>query len=226
MTRRLPIALVLATACAHVSPALAQEAHVHGVSQVQIALEGESLHLAVYLPGLDTVGFEHGVVNEDQRAAVTGAVDRLRDTGRWLSFEPAEACAVVSAHVDAEAYGVNAGPASAVTPGTGGGPGAEPLRDRDHHRDHEHEHEQGAAPETAAPDPAHEDSAGEVGHGHDRHAGLTAVIEARCGQAPAALALGLAALFPSIGQIQADVITASGQDRVVLSAGQTRVPLR
>lgn len=61
------------------APALAQEhremgAHVHGVSKLELAMEGAKLSLNLHSPGADIVGFEYPAKSDDEKDAVEAAI--------------------------------------------------------------------------------------------------------------------------------------------------------
>ena len=73
---RLTTAL-LVTALA--APGLAGEtreldAHVHGVSELDVAFDGRTVVMELHAPGADIVGFEHAAESAEDRAAVDAAV--------------------------------------------------------------------------------------------------------------------------------------------------------
>lgn len=203
--------ILVCVACVQSHAAHAQAAHVHGVSRVEIAVEGNVLHLGVHVAGLDAVGFEHAAATDAQRAAVIDAAARLRSTAAWLAFEPADGCAVSTVSVEATGFDV------AVDARAGGGSG---------HSGHAaHGGEAGDAEHAGLAEHAeHAEHGDESDHGD--HAGFAAMIEARCPGEPSALHVRLGSVFPAIQQIEADLITAAGQGRVTLQGGETRIPLR
>lgn len=85
-----------------VSPLLAEEtrrldAHVHGVTEVQIATEGDKVEIRLHAPGADIVGFEHEATSKKDKAAVAAAIGRLSDAGSVLVLDPAAECTVEDA---------------------------------------------------------------------------------------------------------------------------------
>lgn len=87
--------------------------HEHGAARLDLALDGEALHLALDLPGMDALGFEHPPRTPQQNAALAQAKARLADTAALFIPTPAAACRAepgrVEAHgFDAEAQGEHA----------------------------------------------------------------------------------------------------------------------
>lgn len=95
--KRIALALLASTA-----PALAQEtreldAHVHGVTEVQIAVDGNELEIMLHSPGMDIVGFEHEASTDADKAAVEAAVAKLGDADAIVVPDPAAGCALEDA---------------------------------------------------------------------------------------------------------------------------------
>jgi hypothetical protein len=74
-------------------------AHVHGVSQLNIAVEGKEVEIELVSPAADIVGFEHAPETEADKAAVKKAADLL-GKGATVFLFPAEArCSLKEAAV-------------------------------------------------------------------------------------------------------------------------------
>ncbi|WP_421998440.1 zinc uptake protein ZrgA [Roseovarius confluentis] len=74
-----PIYLALAATTALAAPALAQDtreldAHVHGVSTVEIAVEHGAIEVNILSPGMDIVGFEHEASSAEDKEAIATAI--------------------------------------------------------------------------------------------------------------------------------------------------------
>jgi hypothetical protein len=76
------------------------EAHVHGESELTIAVEGNALAMELKAPGMDIVGFEHEPSTDEQKAAVEKAREALSDPLRLFVMSSAAGCAVTEAHVN------------------------------------------------------------------------------------------------------------------------------
>ena len=89
------------------SPAIAQEkrqldAHEHGVGELNIAFDGNSVAMELHAPGADIVGFEYAAKSAEDRAAVASAVATLARPLE-LFILPAEAeCTVTQASAELE----------------------------------------------------------------------------------------------------------------------------
>ena len=94
------------------APLLAEEtreldAHVHGVTEVRIAVEGGEVEITLHAPGMDIVGFEHEAVSDEDKAAVEDALARLEQAGSVVALDPAAECVLEDA--EAELHGGDAG---------------------------------------------------------------------------------------------------------------------
>lgn len=103
--RALPssFAAVLAVAVSTVSPAWASDRehgpHVHGVGQMNLAVEDKVVEIELTAPGMDLAGFEHAPRGEDDRRAVGAAVDKLKDAMGLFAFPAAAKCVLEEAEV-------------------------------------------------------------------------------------------------------------------------------
>jgi hypothetical protein len=77
------------------------DAHVHGVSHLQIAVEGARVEIELRSPGADIVGFEHAAASDADKAAQEKALERLREPAALFGFAGCTAVEV-KAHVGAE----------------------------------------------------------------------------------------------------------------------------
>lgn len=65
------------------SPVLqALPAHVHGKAQLQVAIEGNEIHLVLESPLDNFLGFEHSPKNDQQRQLVKSMAAQLRQAGK------------------------------------------------------------------------------------------------------------------------------------------------
>ncbi len=125
------------------SPVLAGEtreldAHEHGVSSLNIAVEGSTIAMELHAPGADIVGFEHAAKSEEDRAAVEAAVALLAQPLALFEMPQSAACSVVKAAAALE--------------------GEEP------HDDHDHAHDEAKHDDHADHDHDAHDHAGEATH--------------------------------------------------------------
>ncbi len=54
-------------------------AHVHGVAHINVALEGNELHIEFKSPAVNIIGFEHSPGTEMEKKAVREVVEMLKD---------------------------------------------------------------------------------------------------------------------------------------------------
>jgi hypothetical protein len=80
----------------------AQSAHVHGEGQVNIAIDGNRIFMALESPGADIVGFEYEARSSDEKAAVKQAIAQLGDPMLLVLFEADAGCAVRQAKAGIE----------------------------------------------------------------------------------------------------------------------------
>ena len=99
--------LLLACACAAGFAAGAasaaereQGAHVHGMGQLDVAVEGGTVDMRLELPGADVVGFEHAAASAEDKAAVAKAVAALKAGGALFAFPAAAQCRLATAKVE------------------------------------------------------------------------------------------------------------------------------
>ncbi|NKB22382.1 MAG: DUF2796 domain-containing protein [Alphaproteobacteria bacterium] len=73
--------------------AVAEEgAHQHGVSHLNIAIEGNHLEMELIVPGSDAVGFEHSPSTTEDRKAVQAAAKNFKDGMQLFVFSAAANC--------------------------------------------------------------------------------------------------------------------------------------
>ena len=76
------------------------EVHEHGMAQLNIALDGNTLQLELASPAMNILGFEHAPRNQKQQAAVKQAVVRLKKGAQMITLTPAAKCNLTEAEVD------------------------------------------------------------------------------------------------------------------------------
>ena len=87
------ITTVLVFTTFYVPPALTdgykqQEAHVHGVAHLNLALESNELFIEFTSPAADIVGFEHEPKTKEEKSAMQKALGRLRAGKRMFICSP------------------------------------------------------------------------------------------------------------------------------------------
>jgi hypothetical protein len=106
-------------------------AHVHGIAALNLALEGEELHIELHSPAANIVGFEHAPSSEADHAALDKAVATLKDGARLFRFNAEAGCRMETADVTSslldEEHGEHAG---------------EHKGDHDHEKEDDHGHQE------------------------------------------------------------------------------------
>lgn len=97
-------------------------AHVHGLADMNIAVDGEVLEIELVAPAANIVGFEHAPRTDEQHAALDAAKQRLREADTIFGIDPAAECR--ASHVEVHST-------------------LEDADDHDHHHhdDHAHDHD-------------------------------------------------------------------------------------
>jgi len=143
MTRLTALALILST------PAFADDvrqldAHVHGIGEFNMAIDGTDVAMELHAPGFDIVGFEHAAKSDADRAAIQTALQVLAAPLDLFVPPAAASCVVTGTSVSLE---------------------AEEDHDSHDHGEHAHDdHDHGDK------DHAHDDNDhGSEDHAHDDH---------------------------------------------------------
>ena len=69
-------------------------AHEHGAAQLNVALEGQRLELALESPAMNLVGFEHAAVSSSDKAAVARAQQHLQTPLALFGIAAAAGCVI------------------------------------------------------------------------------------------------------------------------------------
>lgn len=105
-----PIPLGLAAAALATSAAAQEtremDAHVHGVSVLQVAVEHEVVEINLTSPGMDIVGFEYAAETATDRAAIAAGVIQLSKVDEIITLSPKAGCALteVLSHIHGDAH--------------------------------------------------------------------------------------------------------------------------
>lgn len=76
-------------------------AHQHGVSEMNLAIEGSRVEIELESPGSDIVGFEHAPSTAADLQAIAGAVKKLKNGSRLFAFPMAADCKLEKSVVEA-----------------------------------------------------------------------------------------------------------------------------
>ena len=75
-------------------------AHQHGAALLNIAIEGNSLHIELESPAMNFVGFEHAPKNHEQKHAVEHAAAELKNGNSLFVLTAAAQCSLTEAQVE------------------------------------------------------------------------------------------------------------------------------
>ena len=94
----LPLAVAQAAhdAHAHHDEHASLSAHEHGAAQLNVALEGQRLELALESPAMNLLGFEHAAASTADKAAVTHAQQQLQTPLALFGIPSAASCTIAS----------------------------------------------------------------------------------------------------------------------------------
>jgi hypothetical protein len=76
--------------------------HVHGIAALNLALEGQEVHIELGSPAANIVGFEHAPSAEADQAALDKAVATLEEGDRLFTFNDNAGCRMETAKVASE----------------------------------------------------------------------------------------------------------------------------
>ncbi|OOG21795.1 hypothetical protein B1C78_15990 [Thioalkalivibrio denitrificans] len=99
-------------------------AHVHGVAELNIVLDGTTLLVELHSPAHNLVGFEHPPRTEAQHQALTRARAALEDADRVFSLPAAAACSLIGVEAESVLFGKS-----------------HDHRNHAHHHKHDHDHD-------------------------------------------------------------------------------------
>ncbi|MEN0106286.1 MAG: DUF2796 domain-containing protein [Pseudomonas sp.] len=187
----------------HVEEHASLGTHEHGVGRLNAALDGNTLELELENPSMNLVGFEHPAKSAVDQATVAGAKSDLQKPLELFGLPAAAKCSVAKVELESPLFG------------------GKPEADDDHDHDHDHDH---------GDDHDHDDHAkGEDGDEHEHehhHSEIHASYQLTCAQPAALTSLDLAPLFkrfPSLHQVQAQLIGPNGQQGAELTAQSPRL---
>lgn len=169
-------------------------AHVHGLAALNLAVEGDEVHMELRSPAANMVGFEHPPASAADHEAVRRAMHRLENGEALFRLTAPAGCRLEDTRVDT--------PLSATGDHHDEAEGTRAGAAHDHHG---HDH-----------DGHHETS------GDDAHTDITAIYRFHC-ESPARLAgleVTLFEAFPATQRLRVQYITAQGQGAADLTAAR------
>lgn len=176
------------------------DVHVHGLSELTIAIEGERVEMQLKSPAMNLVGFEHKASSKQDIAAIQQAELKLRQQDALFLLSGAD-CRYISSVID-------------TTMLIAADDHKHQDDDHDHHHDHHSE--------------SHKDSHDEDGHeDNENHSELIANYSYRCNKASklSSITLLLFKDFPGIHKVHAMWVTPSKQGSIKLSENSPVIKL-
>lgn len=173
--------------------------HVHGLGQMNLAVDGTEVYIELENPSANIVGFEHLPSSAEDRHAVQQAAERLEDGESLFKFTSQADCSLTSAAVSSSLLGQD-------------------------HEDGHHDSEQ--HPETH--DDHDQDGEQEhADHGEEVHSEFTAEYRFSCTRPEKlkSVETTLFTVFPGIEEIEAQVLTSTRQTGAELTAKNYRIEL-
>lgn len=195
-------ALCMIVTCLSLS-AQAEDAHVHGVGELNLAIDGDIVEMALTAPAADIVGFEHKPKDEADHAALDAAIAVLKNGAALFVLSAGGGCVLKEA---------------AVETGLVEGDHDDHAHGKEHDDDHAHgkKHDDDHVHGEKHDDDHHDEHADE----HDEeHADFEAHYRFTCSDAgalthmdvryfeqfPAAQELDVQAITPRLGQVKAEL---------------------
>ncbi len=96
-------ALALVAAASTAGAQAGHAAHVHGLVQANVAVQGNKLSVQIEAPLDSLLGFEHRPRTDAQRQAAQAVVQQLKTPTSWLKPDAAAQCTLTSSDVDTQA---------------------------------------------------------------------------------------------------------------------------
>ena len=192
-------------------------AHVHGIAQMNLAVEGKNVLLELASPSMNIVGFEHMPSTDEQRHAVHEAAEKLEDGGSLFEFSKEAGCTMVAAEIESPLLGDEHHEGHDDGDSHGKEHGHEDAHDEKHDKDDDHKDSH---------DKDHDHEAAE-GHGDEEHSEFEARYQFTCSSPKKlkSLTVNLFNAFPGFEEIETQILTGSGQTGAELTAGNNRVDL-
>ena len=189
------------------SPALAQDArhadaHEHGVGELNMAIDGNTVAMELMAPGADIVGFEYEAESAEDRAAIDAAVATLARPLDLFILPAAAECSVVQA---------SAG-----------------LEGEDDHDDHDHDHDHDDEKHDEHADEKHDDHDDDHAEAEESHTEFHAEYMLTCGNPNALSNIQFAYFdaFENALELEVQIVTASGAKAFEVKRADPTLDLR
>ncbi|MDJ0918839.1 MAG: DUF2796 domain-containing protein [Woeseiaceae bacterium] len=240
---------ILGLVIAGLSPSSVSAQHVHGVIDLGVVIEDETLAVSIDAPLSDVVGFEHAPGNDEQSSRLKKAAAIIASADAMFGLPEAADCSVTSTEITAPDY------LEALIAGEGAaGADRDPHDHEDHdhdshghdhedhdhdhgshghdHEDHDNDHESHDHDDDSHDHDSHEHDHDSHDHGDDHdhaseHAEFNAAYQWTCRNPSAldALALSFIEGFISVQTVRVQLLTSDGAQVMNLTAKDTSLPL-
>ena len=180
-----------------------QEAHEHGVAQMNVAFEGNELYIELISPAANIVGFEHQPRTQKQKAAVKAAIKTLEAVEKLFAFPSGVGARLVKSKVHTD---IN----------------SDSGHESDEAKSHEHD-EMSRGPGNEDEKHGHEEH--QHGDEHERHSEFKAEYHFMC-KKPEKLVyvdVMMFSLFSGIEHIEVQLLTGAKQTALELSAKKKKI---
>ncbi|MGD8847854.1 MAG: DUF2796 domain-containing protein, partial [Desulfobacteraceae bacterium] len=64
------------------------QAHVHGIAHMNVAIEGDTVHIEFSSPAANIVGFEHHPETAEQKKAIEASIEKLKAGDKLFKLSP------------------------------------------------------------------------------------------------------------------------------------------
>ena len=205
MKQKLPLVLALIATPAFAEETRQLDSHEHGVGELNIAVDGNTIAMEFHAPGADIVGFEFAAETAEDRSAIDAAVATLARPLELFVLPPAAECSVVQASAELESEDAH-----------------------DEHVDHEEQHDDDHA---EGHDEHAEEHADEHGDDHADEAGHTefhAEYVLTCGNpdALAEITFSYFDTFENARELEVQIVSASGAQAFEVERDEPKLDLR
>jgi len=180
-------------------------AHVHGIAALNLALEGDEVHVELDSPAANIVGFEHTPSSEADHAALDKAVAMLKDGDRLFRFNSEAGCRMQKAQVT-----------SALLDDEHAEHAGEHADDHDHEKKDAHGHDEHQHEEHGQEEHGHEEH---EEHEGETHSDIDAAYHFECAQPGklTQLTVELFEAFPGMQELNVQYVIESKQGAAELT---------
>ena len=218
MNYKLPFVLVLLTQPAFAEESRQLDSHEHGVGELNIAFDGNTVAMELHAPGADIVGFEYEAKSAEDRSVIDAAVATLARPLELFVVPAAAQCNVTQASATLESEDEH---------------DEHEKHDDDHDHGHDEDHTE-AEKHDHGHDEEHADADGHE-HGHDddhateaSHTEFHAEYVLNCADPSALTSIDFAYFnaFENALELEVQVVSASGAQAYEVERDDPKLDLR